>query len=418
MADSGRAEGDHRLGAEILKKRQAPALLPYGRHLIDATDITAVARALQSDWLTTGPLVERFEKALATAVHAPHAVACSNGTTALHLAALALNLGPQDAVIVPSISFLASANGPHYTGAKIVFADVDPRTGLLTAETLNEAIGRAHGRARAVVAVHLNGQTCDMEAISRIARRNRLSVIEDACHALGTRDGRSRVGDCAHSDLACFSFHPVKTIAMGEGGAVTTRSSAYAAAVRRLRGHGITRDSSQFRDRSLAFDEEGRANPWYYEMSEPGFNYRVSDINCALGLSQLRRFKAMCARRRSLMKAYDRAVARWPSWIQPVPRVSGSDPVLHLYALLIDFPRSKSRSRANAMRMLAQRGIGTQVHYIPIHRQPYYRALNPGLDLPGADAYYARCLSIPFFPGMRDSDVRRVVSALEEVLLP
>ena len=397
-------------------------LLPYGRHLIEDDDIAAVAAALRSDWLTTGPNVEAFESALADKVGANHGVVCSSGTAALHLAALALGLGPSDTVIVPTVTFLASATGVHHTGAEIAFADVDPRSGLLTTDTFEAALGRCGGKARVVVAVHLNGQCCDMPALAALARSHSLVVVEDACHALGSRyvavagNSSVAVGSCHDSDLACFSFHPVKTIAMGEGGAITTNDRKLAAAMRRLRNHGIVRDSDAFESRTLAFGSDG-SHPWYYEMPQPGFNYRASDVHCALGLSQLRKLDRFAARRRALTELYDAHFADWPDWARPVPHVANCDPVLHLYPLLIDFARSKAGSRDAVMRALAERGIGTQVHYLPVHLQPYFARRYGPLDLPGAWAYYERCLSIPLFPAMTDDDVARVVASLFQVLI-
>lgn len=395
--------------------------LPYGRQLIDEDDIAAVAAVLRGDWLTTGPQVEAFEAAFATVTKAKFAVACSNGTAALHLAALALALGPGDAVIVPSLTFLASANGPHFTGAEIVFADVDPDTALLTPETLEQAFRRADRPVKAVVAVHLNGQTCDMPALASVATSHGAVVVEDACHALAgqqrVNDGWAPVGACANSAMACFSFHPVKTIAMGEGGAITTNDPKLHERLRRLRNHGMSRDPGTFVDRDQAFDATGRANPWYYEMAEPGYNYRASDINCALGLSQLRKLDRLAARRREIVTAYDRRFAEFPENVRPVPRRPHSEPVWHLYALLIEWTRLKDCDRAGAMRALADRGIGTQVHYLPVHRQPYYRERYGRQELKGADEYYRRALSIPLFPAMTEDDVNRVVNTLAEVLV-
>ena len=292
-----------------LPRAQPGAFLPYGRQLIEEDDIVAVVEALRGDLLTTGPFVERFETGLAAAVGAEHAVVCANGTAALHMAARALGLGPGSKVIVPAITFLATASAPHMNGAEIVFADVDPQTGLMRAEDLKAAFARA-GRADAVFNVHLNGQCGDIEAIAKVARLNGAKIVEDACHAIGTgfvaEDGSlTQIGANAFSDLTVFSFHPVKTIAMGEGGAVTTNDPEMAARLARARNHGMTRRPDDFVNVEDAFDADGTPNPWYYELVEPEFNWRANDIQCALGLSQLGKLGRFVTRRRALAAAYD-----------------------------------------------------------------------------------------------------------------
>jgi UDP-4-amino-4,6-dideoxy-N-acetyl-beta-L-altrosamine transaminase len=396
------------------------AFLPYGRQSIDEDDIAAVSDVLRSDWLTGGPAVAQFEQTFATTVGAPHAVACSNGTTALHLAALALDIGPDDAVVVPAITFLASATAFRVQGAKIVFADVDPQTGVMTAETCEAAIGReGHNRVRAVVPVHLGGRCSSPADMAAVARRHGAAVVEDACHALGTVYGNGktakRVGACDDADMAVFSLHPVKSATMGEGGVVTTRDPSIAARVALLRNHGMERAPEAFVDRQLGFDKDGHANPWYYEIHELALNYRASDINCALGTSQLAKFPRFAARRRELAARYDAALPRLAPLVCPNAAIPGCDPVLHLYSVRIDFAAA-GISRADAMKQLKARGIGTQVHYIPVHLQPFYRKQSPGLSLPGADAYYASTLSLPLFPTMADQDVDRVVDTLAAVL--
>ncbi len=395
-------------------------MIPYGRQSIDDADIAAVVEVLRAPLLTGGPAVDRFETALRAATGAPHAVACATGTAALHLALMGLDVGPGDAVVVPALTFLATANAAHHVGAEVRFADVDPDSGLLTPATLAAALARpGPGRPRAVLPVHLNGQCADMAALWPEAERHGLAVVEDACHALGGaihHDGaRHPVGDGARSAAACFSFHPVKAVAMGEGGAVTTADAGLAERLRRLRNHGMTRDPGDFLDRRQAFAEDGTPHPWYYEMATPGHNYRASDLNCALGASQLGKLDRFLARRRALAAAYDRALAPLAPALRPVPRGPAEDHGRHLYAVLIDF-QALGTSRDAVMRRLAADGIGTQVHYLPVHRQPFYRRRAPDLVLPGADAYYVRCLSLPLFPDMADEDVERVATALARAL--
>jgi UDP-4-amino-4,6-dideoxy-N-acetyl-beta-L-altrosamine transaminase len=383
--------------------------LPYGRQSIDDDDIAAVSEALRADFLTTGPRVEAFESAFAEAVGAPHAVACSNGTAALHLAMLALGVGEGDVTIAPSITFLATANCARYVGAEVVFADVDPLTGLMTPDTLAQALSRAAkvfpGRpVKAVLPVHLRGEVCDLPALKAVAAGAGAVLVEDAPHALGSTrlfgNVAERVGEARHSAMATFSFHPVKTIATGEGGMITTRDAAVAERLRILRSHGMVRTAG--------------ADPWLYEMPEPGFNYRLPDILCALGLSQLKKLPAFAEKRRALAARYAEAVSGLPN-VRLAAGQAGSDPVLHLLTVLVDFDAA-GVTRRQVVDRLAAEGVGSQVHYIPVHTQPYYWARYGALDLPGAAAWYARCLSLPLYPAMDDADVDRVVGALSEAL--
>lgn len=393
--------------------------LPYGRQLIEDDDIAAVVAVLKGDWLTTGPTVDRFETALAARVGARFAVACSSGTAALHLAALALGLGPGDRAIVPSMTFLATANAVRYAGADVAFSDVDAETGLMGPEHFETALAESAGRARAVLPVHLAGQTADLPALAKAAAPHGVAIIEDACHALGTtyRDGAETVavGSCRHSAMTVFSFHPVKTVATGEGGAVTTNDPALYEKMKRLRSHGTTQASAEFRNAELAFGAGGEANPWYYESHELGFNYRASDIHCALALSQLGKLGRFASKRRALAELYDRKLAALAPVILPPSRAPGCDPAWHLYAARFDFQRM-GMPRETLMRRLMAAGIGTQVHYIPVPWQPYYSgrdgAQNPGGQFPGAAAYYRQTLSLPLFPAMEEADVARVVAAL------
>lgn len=393
--------------------------IPYGRQSIDGLDVDAVSTALLCDYLTTGPSVEAFEAALSKQLDAPFVVACSSGTAALHLSALCLDLEAGDEVVVPAITFVATANCARYVGAEVRFADVDPRTGLMTSELFEESLTqRDSNRVRAVLPVHLSGQVVDMPAIAEISDRNHLQVVEDACHALGSRGVNagtaSAVGSCHHSLSACFSFHPVKTITTGEGGCVATRDPSVAQKVRRFRSHGIDRALDPPQNTELAYDRNGLVNPWYYEMNELGFNYRISDIQCALGLSQLAQLDHFSERRRSLADRYTELLKPLAPLVVPVEKVPGT-PVLHLFVVLIDFD-AIAMDRANLMRQLEGLGIGTQVHYIPVHMQPYYRKRYGQITLPGAEAFYESCLSLPLFPSMLDEDVARVVSALNDII--
>jgi UDP-4-amino-4,6-dideoxy-N-acetyl-beta-L-altrosamine transaminase len=401
------------------ERLRANRFLPYGRQVIEEDDIAAVAEAMRGELLTTGPYVGRFETALAKTVGAGHAVVCANGTAALHMAARALDLGPGTKVIVPAITFLATASAPHMNGAEIVFADVDPDSGLMTPETLGDALERA-GHADAVFNVHLNGQCGAIEDIAALARDHGARLVDDACHSLGTgyvaTDGSaSTIGSNAFCDLSVFSFHPVKSIAMGEGGAVTANDPELASRLVRARNHGMTRDPFDFVNLDDAFDDDGAANPWYYELIEPEFNWRANDIQCALGLSQLGKLGRFVARRRAIAAAYDSHLAPLAPILRPLARTRRALPAWHLYVVRIDFAAA-GISRAKLMRDLAVLGIGTQVHYFPVHRQPYYADRFETPTLPGADRYYAQALSLPLFASMTQSDAESVVRALTETL--
>jgi UDP-4-amino-4,6-dideoxy-N-acetyl-beta-L-altrosamine transaminase len=383
-----------------------PPFLPYGRQTIEDDDVAAVAAALRADFLTTGPTVEAFETAFKQKVGAEHAIAVANGTATLHLAMLALGVGEGDVCVAPSVTFLATANCARYVGAEVVFADVDPGSGLMTPDTLAEALKRAGDRrVKAVLPVHLRGDVCDLQGLKALADGVGAVLVEDAPHALGsvgTFDGVAHpVGDGAFSSFASFSFHPVKTLATGEGGMLTTHDAALAARARSLRGHGMVRPAG--------------AEPWVYEMPELGFNYRIPDVLCALGISQLSKLDRFVARRRTLAALYAEKLGALAPTVRLAASPAWSDPALHLLTVLIDFEAAGTTRRAVVEALKAQ-GVGSQVHYIPVHTQPYYQARYGALDLPGADAWYARCLTLPLYPTMADEDVNRVVEALGRAL--
>ena len=391
--------------------------LPYGKQSIDEDDVAAVLKVLNSDWLTTGPAVEKFESCLTERVGAAHGIACSNGTAALHLAAMALDLEPGDYVVVPAITFLSTANAIRYVGAEVLFSDVDPDTGLMRAEDLEAALD-AHPEkpVRAVFPVHLAGQAVDLPKISTIAKERDLVVIEDACHALGTTyqdtDGKEyAVGGCRHSDMAIFSFHPVKTLTTGEGGMITLNHSGMADRLKLLRNHGMVREADEFINEDLAFDISGTKNPWYYEMGEFGFNYRLTDIQCALGISQLGKLDEFIQRRRELVDLYYQGLLGKAPGIKPLRRRSNVKPSWHIFPALIDFDAFQVE-RSAVMNKLSSAGIGSQVHYIPVCHQPYYRRRYGYRNLAGADEYYRRTLTLPLYPSMSDGDVELILSKL------
>jgi perosamine synthetase len=380
------------------------SFLPYGRQWIDDDDIAAVVSVLRSDWLTQGPAVEAFEAALAESVSARYSVAFSNGTTALHAACAALGLGPGDEVVTTPITFTASANCVRYVGATPVLADVDPRTALLDPARFEEAIGP---RTRAVVPVHYAGQPAAMREIHAIARRHGLAILEDAAHALGATYGGSPIGSGAFGDMAMFSFHPVKHVTTGEGGAITTNDEKLRDALRLFRSHGITRDPALLRSPS--------PGPWYQEQILLGHNFRLSDIQAALGRSQLGKLGRFVARRREIAARYD-ALFATVRGVAPLGRLPETEHAFHLYVVRIEFA-ALGKTRGQVMVALRDRGIGTQVHYVPVHMHPSYadRGWGPG-SFPVAEAFYAEALSLPMFPAMQDADVDRVAAALVEVL--
>jgi UDP-4-amino-4,6-dideoxy-N-acetyl-beta-L-altrosamine transaminase len=390
--------------------------LPYGRQYIDDDDIAAVAAALKGDLLTGGPLVEEWETRFAEKVGARHAVCCNSGSAALHLATLALGISPGDRVIVPAITFVATASAPAHAGARIAFADVDPETGLLDLNHL-ESLLKAEPGTRAVYPVDYAGHTPDMKALRSLTDKYGAKVVEDACHAVGSlyEPGKQPVGSCLHSDVTVFSTHPVKTLTTGEGGLATTNDDQLAEAMRRLRNHGMTRDPNRFTQERLAFDETGAANPWYYEVTAPAFNFRLPDICCALGLSQLGKLDRFVQSRRRLADLYDAKLSDLAPALRPLTRSAHSTAAWHLYGVLIDFD-AVGLSRAALMGRLRDAGVGSQVHYIPLPFQPCFRDSGNGVTLPGTEAFYARTLSLPLFPTMTEADVDRVVSALCDIL--
>lgn len=384
--------------------------LPYGRQDISEEDIAAVVAVLRSDFLTQGPAVERFEARLAEVVGAKHVVAFSNGTAALYGACFAAGIGPGDEVVTPTLTFAASANAPRYCGARPVFADVEPRAGLLDPEALARAMGP---KTRAVIPVHYAGAPANLAAIAEVVRDAErrfgapIRIIEDAAHALGATYRGEPIGSGRFGAMAMFSFHPVKHITTGEGGAIATNDDALADTMRLFRSHGLVKDPSRTTRKS--------PGPWYMEQVLLGQNFRLTDMQCALGTSQLTRLPAFLARRRAIADAYDRLFADVPH-VRPLGRGAEGEHAFHLYVLRLDFP-AIGRDRAAVMDALRARGIGTQVHYIPVHRHPFYE--NEGWkagDFPVAEALYEELLSVPMYPTMSDDDVTRVVSAVRAVV--
>jgi len=377
-----------------------PTFLPYGRQLIDEDDIEAVVEVLRSDWLTTGPKVAEFEEAFAARVGAAYAVSFTSGTAALHGAAFTAGLGAEDEAITSPLTFAATANCVLYQGARPVFADVCGDTLNLDAELVRK---RITGRTRVILPVDYAGHPADLDLIIEIAREHKLVVIEDACHALGAEYRGRSVGSIA--DMTVFSFHPVKHITTGEGGMVTTNNPEYAETLRRFRNQGISSDARQRQS----------AGQWHYEMVLLGFNYRLTDMSCALGLSQLRKLDGNLARRREIAGRYTDAFREIPGVIPPAVR-EGVNPAWHLYTIRIDSMKLAA-DRGQIFRALRAENIGVNVHYIPVHLHPYYRERfgYKGREFPVAEGAYERLISLPMFHGMSDQDVNDVISAVTKV---
>ena len=375
-------------------------MLPYGRQSLDEDDIKAVVAILRSNWLTTGPSVSRFEREFASCVGVAEAVALANGTAALHAAIYAAGIEPGDEVITSPLTFVASANCVVFQGGTPVFADVDPCTLTLDPERVK---AKVTPRTKAIVAVDYGGHPCDYDGLREIAEEHGLTLIADACHALGGSYRGSSVGSLA--DLNVFSFHPVKTITTGEGGMVTTDKPDAAARVRLFRNHGISSDHSK----------RAKAGTWEYEMVDLGYNYRITDFQCILGCQQLRKLPRFVARRREIAQTYDAAFTNMRGMRRPVVR-DDVEHAYHIYPILLDHEFSPKRKEV--FEALRAEGIGANVHYIPVHLHPYYRArfgTQPG-ESPEAEGAYERLLSLPVFPGMTDRDADDVICAVRKVI--
>lgn len=381
-------------------------MIPYGRQIISEEDIRAVVDVLRSDFLTQGPVVTRFEQAVAQGVGARHAVAVNSATSALHIACLALDLGPGDLLWTSPITFVASANCARYCGADVDFVDIDPGTFNICADALERKleVARANGRLPdVIVAVHMCGQSPDMLRIFELARAHGVRLIEDASHAIGAAYQGVPVGGCTFSDITVFSFHPVKIITTAEGGMALTNDSELAVRMERLRTHGITRDPCQ-----MTHAPDG---PWYYQQLELGWNYRMTEMQAALGLSQFEKLGFFVARRRELAACYDAMLSKLALGLPE--RQTGAESSWHLYVVRMNDPK---RHRA-VFGDLRDMGIGVNLHYIPVHLQPYYRQLGfqPG-DFPNAEDYYSRAISLPLHAGLTVQQQEEVVVAVEKAV--
>lgn len=384
-------------------------MIPYGRQEITQADINAVVSVLQSDFLTQGPMVPRFEELVAQHVGARHALAVNSATSALHIACLALGLGPGDWLWTTPITFVASANCGLYCGAQVDFVDIDPRTYNLCPQALEHKLAQAEREGKlpkVVVLVHLCGQPCDMQAIHMLAQRYGFKIIEDASHAIGGKYKSEFIGNGRYSDITVFSFHPVKIITTAEGGMALTNNDALANKMALLRSHGITRNPAE-----MTHDSEG---PWYYQQVDLGFNYRMTELQAALGVSQMERLNKYVARRHELAQRYDQLLSDFPvttPWQHP-----DSYTGLHLYVIRLQLNKI-GKTHRQVFESLRENGIGVNLHYIPVHTQPYYQKLGFKLgDFPSAERYYAEAISLPMFQTMSEGQQHEVLGALKKAL--
>lgn len=382
--------------------------LPYGRQTVTESDISAVVDVLRSSFLTQGPIVPAFEQSLATKVDADYGVAVNSATSALHIACLALDLGPGDLLWTSPITFVASANCGRYCGAQVDFVDIDPSTGLMSIPALQEKLQQAEKKGqlpKVLIPVHLTGASCDMEAIGKLANRYRFDVIEDASHAVGSLYQDKPVGSCQFSDICIFSFHPVKIITSGEGGLATTNNPELARRMSDLRSHGITKDVSRF--------QQIPAGPWSYEQQELGFNYRMTELQAALGLSQLDRLDMVVAERNSLRQKYELLLSNLPVKLLKIP----SNVLSSVHLAVICLQEMTSDQHRHVFEGFRASGIGVQLHYSPVHLQPYYRGLGFAQgDFPNAEGYARSAISLPLYPGLDENDQLRVARTLSQLL--
>lgn len=380
--------------------------IPYGRQDITDADVDAVVRVLRSDFLTQGPVVQHFEKEVARYCGAQRAVAVNSATSALHLACLALGVGPGDLVWTTAVTFVASANCARYCGASVDFVDIDSKTCNISISRLTEKLEAAQATGRlpkVVIPVHLCGQSCEMEAIHGLSQRFGFRIIEDASHALGGRYKGEPIGGCRFSDITVFSFHPVKMITTGEGGMALTNDPALANHMARLRSHGITRDAQE-----MTGPPDG---PWYYQQIELGFNYRMPDILAALGVSQLRRLDDYVARRRELANCYDRLIKDLP--VIAIDQLPDSYSSYHLYVIRVQAGAFNATHR-EVFERLRSAGVSVNLHYIPLYRQPYFKRLGiNAAEFPEAERYYSEAITLPLFPGLTEVQQGEVVKSMK-----
>lgn len=381
-------------------------MIYYGHQHITEKDIQAVERVLHSDWLTQGPAIEAFEKKVANYCGARYAVAVTNATSALHIACKAADLGEGDVLWTSPITFTASANCGRYCGADVDFVDIDDKTYNMSVAELRHKLETAVKKPKVVIPVHLAGQSCDMEAIKALADEYGFKIIEDASHATGADYKNTKVGSCRYSDMTVFSFHPVKIVTTGEGGVVLTNNKELYEKLKLYRSHGITRDSDL-----MTQEADG---PWYYQQIELGFNYRMTDMQAALGCSQMDSLDEFVARRRYLVKRYNEKLKNLP--LRTPYQDEATNPSWHIYIIRVDFTKVKLRKKEIFARM-RDRGIVLNLHYIPVHTQPYYQKLGfQKGDFPVSEKYYEEAITLPLYYDLTDEQQDEVIEALKEVL--
>ncbi len=389
-------------------------LLPYSRQDIGEKDIKAILNVLNDDYITQGPRIERFEKNFANYVGSKHAVACATGTAALHISLLALGMNKNHNLITSPITFLASANCIQFLGGNTIFSDIDEKTICLCPHELEKKL-KSH-KIDVVIAVHMAGHSSEMKSLYDLKKKYNFFLIEDACHALGGTYNSYKVGSCKYSDISTFSFHPVKPITTAEGGMVTTNNKKLYEKLIIFRNHGMHKKANKFKNKHLAINEDGEVNPWYYEMNDLGYNYRISDIQCALGINQLKKLDFFLRKRTLLAKFYCKGLENNRNIVIPKTKNKVKH-AYHLFTIRIDFKKI-GKTRYKVMQELRKENIGSQVLYIPLHLQPYYSEkynLRIG-DFPKAEKYYNECLSIPLFPGIRTSEAEYIVKTLNSII--
>ena len=385
--------------------------IPYGKQTIDEDDIIAITNAMTNDLLTTGPTAKKFEEALSAYCEVKYVIAVSNGTAALHLASLVL-LNENDKVLTTPNSFLATSNAILYVNAKPVFVDIE-ENGNINLDLCERELQK-DPTIKAIYGVHFSGNPLDQNKLKHLKATYNVIILEDCAHSIGAQYEGIKAGSCTNSDCSIFSFHPVKNMTTGEGGAVTTNSKDIYEKLMRLRNHGMSRKEGLCQDKTMLYDKKGNLNTWYYEMTELGFNYRITDIQCALGLSQLSKLDVFIQRRHEIAKKYDNAFSM-NNLITPLYLFDGNSSY-HLYVVKVDFRKSKL-TKSELFAAMREKNIGLMVHYIPINKQPYYKALGYGDEhTPVMDNYYEECFSLPMYPKLTDEEQEYVIESLFEIL--
>ncbi len=392
-------------------------LLFYGHQKIDDDDINSVVKALRGNWLTTGPIVKEFESKISRYTGAKYTVTCSSGTAGLILSYMALGKEYKN-ILIPSMTFVSTASAAKLLGKNVHLVDCDERTGLICLNEVEKIINKK--KIDAIIPVHMNGKSVDLERLRKITKKKKIAIIDDASHAIGSEYFTSskkkiKVGSSIHADLTVFSFHPVKNITTGEGGAITTNSKKLYEKLLLYRNHGIEKNKNNILNKSIAFNSKGQVNQWYYEVQEIGFNFRLSDLNCALGLSQLKKIEIFKKKRSDLVLAYHKHLAEINEIVEIVNDFKDKITSWHLFVVRIKFSNLE-KSRDFIMKELFKKSIQTQVHYIPIHFHPYYKKKVYEKKFKGTESYYNKILTLPLHPSMEEKDVKYITNSLKEII--